>query len=434
MNSMEAVWAQIVTAFGEDLKRCMSRLEADGPPTVEGLEEAVGELRASVGQQVAERVWPLLSRYEEKPRCATCGTLMGCHELREVPVLSLLGRVGLRMRRYRCGGCGAEATPGLVAARLRCGCSTQVAALAARLGATMTYREAEAELAGRGLLLSDSSVEALTSALGGERYAAQRAEADAVWAGQVDLTPSTPPTTLVLMTDGYQVEHRDTWHEARVGVCYETDGSCPDAQGRAPAPQRVSCCSAPLTVDEFIPLFYAQAQRRGVTVADTVVIVGDGAAWIWAHVPDFVPPGRRKVEILDFYHAAEHLAEAARAVLGEGTPDFTKYFQRLRTAARAGHIATVLKLLDRLRKRAGGDALKVVEGTLAYVERHRKRMDYGRFRRRGYPIGSGMVESHCKQLGERVKGRGKRWRQDHLAAVLALRCDYLNETRLQRAA
>jgi len=44
-----------------------------------------------------------------------------------------------------------------------------------------------------------------------------------------------------------------------------------------------------------------------------------------------------------------------------------------------------------------------------------------------------VVESHCKQLGERVKGRGKRWRPDHHAAVLALRCDYLNDTRLARA-
>jgi len=168
-----------------------------------------------------------------------------------------------------------------------------------------------------------------------------------------------------------------------------------------------------------------QAAQVGMDRADRWVALSDGGAgiedWLRLHFP------RVEAVILDFYHAAEHLAAWAKArhpddeaAAGElaGT-----WCHRLKHAGGAAVLAD-LAALDVGRRPAARAAHRDL---LGYVRGQVHRMDYPAYRARGWQIGSGPVESACKQVGQRLKGSGMRWGADGADAVCHLRALFRSE-------
>jgi len=152
-----------------------------------------------------------------------------------------------------------------------------------------------------------------------------------------------------------------------------------------------------------------------------VVTIADGANDNWAFLCE-LPEGRAGYQIVDFFHAAEHLAEAMVVVHGEGTVPFHREFEKYRHILRHDTDG-VEKVIRHLRylvdKYPRNHKLRT---TVGYFRHRRHRMRYAQFARRHLPIGSGIVEAACKTLvTQRLKRSGMRWRHDGGQAILTLR-------------
>jgi hypothetical protein len=150
-----------------------------------------------------------------------------------------------------------------------------------------------------------------------------------------------------------------------------------------------------------------------------IVKLADGANDNWTYLSSILPNG---VEILDFYHAAEHLNDAVASVYGDGTVEARKRFESLRFVLReeADGAEKVIRSIDYLRKRNPNNKTLVKE--LAYFRHNRHRMKYHQFAVQGLPIGSGVVEAACKTLvTQRMKQSGMRWEERGGQAILTVR-------------
>lgn len=152
----------------------------------------------------------------------------------------------------------------------------------------------------------------------------------------------------------------------------------------------------------------------------TLVKVADGAKdnWTWLD-GSTLPKGE---SVLDFYHAAEHLAEAIQAVHGENSKEYRTTFESLRHKLRheTDGVERVIRALARLAKLH--PRKKNLTKELAYFRANRHRMRYAELAARHLTIGSGIVEAACKTLvTQRLKRSGMRWRQPGGQAALTLR-------------
>jgi len=172
-------------------------------------------------------------------------------------------------------------------------------------------------------------------------------------------------------------------------------------------------------IDEFGPMLRQEAIRRGLGLAMQVVLLIDGAVGLGNM-------GRlcfaKATQIVDFYHALEHAGKVLLALLG--TKDHPDYKRRLAQWAKRLLKDQVEKLIAETRKECAGKAqADAVEKELGYFLSNIARMQYGTFRRKGFFIGSGVVEAGCKTvIGARCKQSGMFWGKDGAENVLALRC------------
>jgi hypothetical protein len=180
--------------------------------------------------------------------------------------------------------------------------------------------------------------------------------------------------------------------------------------------------------EAFRRLALGETHRRGTEAAGLVCAVQDGAEWQQGFV-DFHRPDA--VRILDFPHAGEHVATAARAVFGPGTPALGEWLGPQLHELRHGDPDRVLAALRALPVGAATDpaaATATLSEVLGYLERRRPQLAYAQFRALGYPIGSGAVESANKLVVEaRLKGSGMRWARANVNPLVALRAVLCSE-------
>jgi hypothetical protein len=210
--------------------------------------------------------------------------------------------------------------------------------------------------------------------------------------------------------DGTIVPVRKEWRELKTGTWYvveaqdETPSTEVGQQTHLKAKELSYYCEI-ASAQTFGHLVWAKGWQRAAHVAEEVVIVSDGAAWIWRLVDELFP---RATQIVDWYHAAEYLPPIAQAAFGdspEGQAWLQTQRQRLWDGAIEALIAACLSLAEQLPK-----AAKPALAAATYLENNQERMDYARFRQEGYQIGSGPTESGCKQIATlRLKQAGARW-------------------------
>lgn len=181
--------------------------------------------------------------------------------------------------------------------------------------------------------------------------------------------------------------------------------------------------AAIVSADEFGPLLRHEALRRGMGSAQTVVFLGDGAAWVWK-LARLNFPGA--ICILDYYHACEHLSLLASALYGEGSPLAQRRYRLWKKWLLKDKVADIIsQAKDSLPQEAGTRKLAKVQ--IGYLERNRSKMLYQTFRTAGYFIGSGVVEAGCKVVvGQRLKQSGMLWSRKGAEHLLAIRCALLS--------
>ena len=157
-------------------------------------------------------------------------------------------------------------------------------------------------------------------------------------------------------------------------------------------------------------------EKLGAGHVTRLVVVSDGAEWIWNIVADRFSGA---FEIVDFWHAAEHLDELCKYVHGEGD-EAAETFNMLRNKLKRYGVDCVIRHFADLK--ATEDKRKGINDRLRYFANHRKRMQYHVYRRAGWPIGSGEVEGACRSLiKQRTDLSGQRWSPDGALNVLWVR-------------
>src|SRR6516165_9429365 len=200
------------------------------------------------------------------------------------------------------------------------------------------------------------------------------------------------------------------------------------ASGWKPRPDGIRWCGALVSclgdADAIFARLYAQLRELGWVGPHTVVvIVGDGAEWIWNRATLLV----RRCEILDFGHALEHAWGVARLLYGEESQRAGRWVHPIAEELRAGQVQEVLARLQRLRPKTP-ELREKRQGLIAYYSQHRGRMHYDEYLRLGYGIGSGAVESAHKQVVQaRFRQAGMRWSEAGARRRLALRWLLLND-------
>ncbi len=149
--------------------------------------------------------------------------------------------------------------------------------------------------------------------------------------------------------------------------------------------------------------------------------IGDGAQWIWDLVQEVFPNCQ---EVLDYYHCSEHLHAFANLHFGEGKGQ--EWLEATKARLFHNEAVQVIAGLKRMKYRSPDD-MKNRDNLIGYLSNHKHRIDYGKCRRGGYPIGSGAIESANKFISHvRMKRSGAWWKVDYANNILKLRCARYN--------
>jgi hypothetical protein len=384
-------------------------------------------LLGAVVQQSTTALAPAQQRQREQ--CPTCGTRREArHQWRQRTVQTSCGPLHYERPRYRCRPCHQEWSPADqtlgVAPHARI--SARLDDWLAEVGAERPFARAAGLLERlTGLAVSAETVRQHCERRGAALEAAQQAAITQVQAtGEPAEAVDAAPGTLLVETDGVMVRYRPTgWHEVKVGLV----GGC--VAGLLQAPSYVAAREEAAV---FGPRLLTEAARRGaLDVIDwdgprtgagrarlrPVVVLGDGAAWIWHLAAEHF--GER-TEIVDFYHASEHLWALAHVLYGPGTAAATAWATTRLKLLREEGGAALLPTLRGLRP-PSAEAQEVLRRERGYFRTHVARMAYPTFVAQGLPIGSGAVESAAKHLVQlRLKRPGARWSPAGAGALLTL--------------
>jgi len=407
---------------------------------VEGRDASLARHEARV-LRLVWRILPLLLRAvvevatsELDPRlararsaCPGCGRKAEPHQVRARQVLTTCGLLTLARPWYHCGPCGHgwSVAETVLEVRRSTRISDGLRAWLVRLGATAPFRDAAAVLAElTGLELSPETVRGHTVAAGRALRMAEDAAVVTVERTREAAEPvEAAPGLLLAEADGVMVRYLDGWHEVKVGLV---------AGWEDRAVQAPSYVAAREPAERFGGRLLAEAARRGalsvvgwtggltgraLAVLREAVLLGDGAAWIWNLADEHLD---RRIEIVDYWHAVEHLHTLATALFGEGERATTWARARAGDLLLAGAEAVLASLREvRAPTPAAAAVLRVERG---YFTKHAERMAYPLFRDDGLPVGSGAIESAADHVvQQRMKRAGMRWSEEGGDAVLALR-------------
>jgi hypothetical protein len=391
------------------------------------LEQQVRQAMLQLGARVIERHLQNQKLGYEGSSRACDGEGCRCNqkfvEYRSRTLSTLLGHVTIRRAYYYCGKCGGSCCPSDVMMGLGSGHQSVELAKAASLVAAVDPFIPAAKLLSElsGVNVDDRTVHKVTRQAGSVADANERELAlkMAVWSVPLE-SIEAKPARLYICVDGVMV-HRQQWNEAKCVAIYWEQV---DARGN---PQRHSrYCVRFESAEKFKAFVWSLAMRCGLESASEVILLGDGAAWIWDHIASVL--GERTICITDWYHVMEHLWACGNTLFGQGTPEAAQWVQPRETQLWNGEY---LQLIDDLKqqrhqthRRAGKEALN---NLITYLTHQGNRLNYAHFREKDYDIGSGRVESACKHVvASRMKRSGMLWSDRGAQEILSLRTAYLN--------
>ncbi len=412
-----------------------------------GVEQAVGiaveeftkRMRQAGAQQAMSQVVPWV--------CPDCRRLLGYHDAQVKGVVLRQGLVELPRGRYRCGACEKEYLPVDVLNDLS---GTGFSLGAREVGVTeavkLAFGPASEQVKPR-IPISAKSLERMVADAAGWRLEEQAGAVRSFYGDRTKpgLLPTGSPRPLVrwepselpqgavlcIAADGGFVrsttlgeDGKLDWFEARVGTISVT------CQGQELPVKRAGgkfYLAGTLELDElFEVLGVAYETLPAALKGLPSVFTGDGGRW-WERRKEYFPQSQ---DILDIYHAGEHLGSAAALCFGEGSAKTRHWRKHAREwLMQPGQLEQRIGELFRGRPNAAQDpeAHHKLRNHIAYFHEHRHRMRYWEYEARGLPIGSGVIESGVKQtVSARTRQAGMKWTRGHANDMLCLRAAYLS--------
>lgn len=390
------------------------------------------------------------------PRCPVCGSVVSAPQLRETTILSRFGPVTFSRLYGRCPKCEVYVAP-----------ADHVLGVA---GEGKNSPEMSEQLRLLGMVAVPGQAERLSEKFLGFRVddsrigrEIERAEREAIeararddeqalstegrWEVTREIRKDLPAEDFVMVieADAFKTRERDQWgqteplreagtpperwHDSKVGTIFLLPDRVRCGHKRArPTILRRSYVATRQGPYEFSQMLYAQAVRQGLLDAKVVLFIADGGVWLWKIKDERFADA---VGSLDHYHADQHLWAVARARFKD-EKQAEQWVRPLIHQLRHGGEAGVLNDLEQLAvvvEQIAPDERDVDEKTILreweYFNRHRDHIHYEANAAKGYPIGSGCIESTCKQYQLRVKRSGQFWNKSNLEGMLCLYGRYL---------
>jgi len=368
------------------------------------------------------------------PCCA--GATQSLVHTRSVRPATLLGPIRLRVRTFRCGGCGQISRPddaalGVPQSGHFC---DDVRELLAPLSAELPDRTA-ADLLERttGLSVSPRGVQGVVRTVAADlrrdREAREVLEEQAVTAALERAGDEEAPALgIELAMDGVMTHVDGVWREAKVATLLVREvGPAAEVvdpekrRGRVLARRYTCVLGDPEALAERVLELIREAHWEGVPVVE---VLGDGAPWIWNLARNHFPHAR---QTLDWWHLAEHFHVFARVRCSDQSAA-KRWVRGKMDALLEDRVGDVLGGLRRMRARSDAERTALAD-LVRYVENNASRILYEDAWLSGFAIGSGSVEGACKHLVQaRFKRAGMRWKTAGFSNVLELRVARLNGT------
>jgi hypothetical protein len=357
-------------------------------------------------------------------------------EHRKKELLTVLAPLEVSRAYYHCDPCGEGVVPKDQALDIvDTGFSPGVRRMIGQVGGKEAFADGRKDLEVlAGVLVTTKTVERVSEVIGEQIEQQNQKEQRQTLSGKV--VPflgkvRIPKLYIAIDGSGVPVVRRET--EGRKGK---------DETGKAKTREaKLGCVFTQTTVDEkgyavrdddsttyvgaieiaevFGGRIYTEAVRRGMARAEKVIVLGDGAKWIWGIADEHFPGA---IQIVDLYHAREHLAEVAKRVYGVNNKKAEEWNSTRRDELDAGDVEAVIATMARLRSR-DKTVQKEIATEMEYFQSNAKRMRYADFRSQGLFVGSGVVEAGCKTIfGQRLKLSGMHWTVRGANAIIALRC------------
>ena len=217
------------------------------------------------------------------------------------------------------------------------------------------------------------------------------------------------------------------WVEPKLFTIYVVD-----KQGK-----KINSSEIPITNDgtyegykALLEILEAYLVDLGISQAKQVLLIGDGAEWIWIHIPPLLTRLGCPLEtyqLFDFYHVTENLKVFADAAFHEELQS-KQWFIKARKSLKKGNAKSLINQMDELIALATGERCKIMVGKRNYLlDAYRKgRLNYDKAIKKKLPIGSGAIESLIRQVVNlRIKGNSKFWLQENAEIILHLRCQWI---------
>jgi hypothetical protein len=296
-----------------------------------------------------------------------------------------------------------------------------------------------ARLLWTGVKLSHNRVRGATEDMGQTLAKAEDELVERVFESDKRGLPEAPeqgPKRLYISADGTSVRCKATdeevvekgqnyvWHEAKVAALYETQEV---TASRKPdeiiiKAKEIEYYADMADAQHFARLVWLKAYERGVSHAEEVILLGDGAQWIWLRLGMLFP---QAIQILDWYHAEVYLVQVAQAVFGPGTQPGTVWLKRELNLLWDGKVRQVIQNLETLQQTHS--QIEAIQESITYYTNNQHRMNYPAYRERGLQIGSGTIESGCKRVVKaRLDQAGMTWTVEGARTVLKARAAYLS--------
>ena len=400
------------------------------PLSMATLEQAALALGQHIARlALADQLQQSGTGYSASSRACDCGRKQRFHRYSTKTVRSLIGEVTYERAYYHCRYCGASACPldqqlGQSNREITPGVERTLALLSAHL----PFPKAEQVLLElTAVRLSARQIETIAESVGAEaEQRQQQEEQQAATQGLVERhgPPQAAPRTFIIEMDGVQLGLQDgSWQEVKCGVVYELSQRVEIQSGRWELLQRQRCALRG-GVGEFRRRLWALCLRVGIRPQDQIVVLGDGAEWIDQTAVWLFPNALR---ILDYYHASERIWAVAYARWGEATVAAQHWAHTKVSQLKGGQVRAVIRAMRGL-KISSAEGQSVRQAAINYMRARQGQMRYGEYQKAGLPIGSGAIESTCKQMvTARCKQAGMRWSEKGADAILALRSFVLNE-------
>jgi hypothetical protein len=359
--------------------------------------------------------------------CEGCGGTLANKGRQERSQETLIGRVSWRRSYYYCARCRQGHYPldeslGMERGEFSEGVQNEVSRAAAKEcfvpAAREFTRQTQVSISGR-------TVERIAEKRGAALAASLHEEEAGVFERgeevRLEEGSSAGEGCRAVALDATTAHFQDGWHEVKVGVVFR-----PEVRENGKGQKEVHCIAPSYVVDvgsmdQLGRKVYVEACKRGVRADQELTIcLGDGALTNWKQFATHFP---QRVEILDWYHAMEHVWAAAHDAYGEGSPQAQSWADAQENLLWNGRTAELLIALQTM-----AQLYPTIQAQVHYFRSNQTRMRYDQYRASGYPIGSGPVESACKRLvGRRLKPTGMRWSPEGAQAILHLRAALLSE-------